>query len=561
MRNLNLDRDKWNLAALSIPEDRESCSFITSIAKDPAILYSSTKSDVFERIKTLVDEDSSASFELKAESKSYLNKAEKAFKDWKSDRRSTRGRKISAGLQDVLCTIGDFVQSFSGIAEMVKGADQQYGGLAYGTVSLLLCVAAHKQRREAVIEEVLEELTNAFPRLQTLERIQPKESLRGLIVDVFELVILFCRETIEYFAQRIRRLKDALSPKELKMKNLSRLRTKLSEIHKECTIMVLEELAETRKQLYEMQTRLRQIETTGNDTNTRLRESQAWIRKTSLRDNETYLSGLKQLLGIKRSEEAAPSSIVARYKSILSNEFSDQRREQRHPAQMSWTLLTSDTAFSNWLERAGSAILLLGGSNWLDYASIQLNWMSFASVLVVESVASSSNVLSFFCQTDYTITRRKRQSFSHVVCSLVYQLVEQHLERLWPLREDIADALKSPKWQDADCATAYETMAQLLIQLFAALEKSTKITIVIDRLDQCRWSDDPENGASALDKAVGSLLDIVRARSLAHLSVKILLVMDEGPAQEIAKVMRWAKGRGLDWKVDWNQETDEESDE
>jgi hypothetical protein len=122
VRKLNLDREQWGLTALSIPEDKESSS-ITSVARDPAILYNSTKSDVEERIMKLVDDDSGASSQSKAKSKLYL--AANAFKDWKSDRRSNAVRKASAGLQYVLCTVGDFLQSFSGIAEMVKAADQQ----------------------------------------------------------------------------------------------------------------------------------------------------------------------------------------------------------------------------------------------------------------------------------------------------------------------------------------------------------------------------------------------------------------------------------------------------
>lgn len=38
----------------------------------------------------------------------------------------------------------DFLESFSGIVEIVKAADQQYGGLAYGTLSVFLSVAVRK---------------------------------------------------------------------------------------------------------------------------------------------------------------------------------------------------------------------------------------------------------------------------------------------------------------------------------------------------------------------------------------------------------------------------------
>ena len=41
----------------------------------------------------------------------------------------------------------NFLQAYSGVVEIMKGADQQYGGLAYGTLSLLLIVSTRIQYR------------------------------------------------------------------------------------------------------------------------------------------------------------------------------------------------------------------------------------------------------------------------------------------------------------------------------------------------------------------------------------------------------------------------------
>lgn len=37
-----------------------------------------------------------------------------------------------------------FLEAYSGIIEIMKGADQQYGGVAYGTLSMFLCVRQSK---------------------------------------------------------------------------------------------------------------------------------------------------------------------------------------------------------------------------------------------------------------------------------------------------------------------------------------------------------------------------------------------------------------------------------
>ncbi len=48
--------------------------------------------------------------------------------------------KASRHVQNFATKFSGFLESYSGIVEVVKGADQQYGGLAYGTLSVFLIV-------------------------------------------------------------------------------------------------------------------------------------------------------------------------------------------------------------------------------------------------------------------------------------------------------------------------------------------------------------------------------------------------------------------------------------
>ena len=59
---------------------------------------------------------------------------------WRT-RRKQGSRKVGASLQSFATNFAAFLQSYSGIVEMVKAGDNQYGGLAYGTLSLLLSVS------------------------------------------------------------------------------------------------------------------------------------------------------------------------------------------------------------------------------------------------------------------------------------------------------------------------------------------------------------------------------------------------------------------------------------
>lgn len=278
---------------LSTPQEKTSSSLV-AVAKDPTKLYHFTKTDVIDQINELLQTEASSMLSLAADRRG----------EWKETRQTSTSYKATTGLQKVLCTISDFFESFSGIAEIVKGADQSYGGLAYGTISLLLSVAVHKQHREEAIEEAMEELTYAFPRLNVLQRLRPGETLCVLVVEVYCLVILFCRDTIGYYARRLRRLKAAVSPKELKMKTLSQLRTKLREIRKESEVMLLEEVDEMRKQL-------NQIQVTGVDTNSRVRDTQSYMRRTITQADADYLASFRRLLDLRQGRAAPLQALTS----------------------------------------------------------------------------------------------------------------------------------------------------------------------------------------------------------------------------------------------------------
>ena len=51
-------------------------------------------------------------------------------------------RKLPTLLQTFMTRFAEFLEAYSGIVEIIKQADNQYGGLAYSTVSLLLLVGA-----------------------------------------------------------------------------------------------------------------------------------------------------------------------------------------------------------------------------------------------------------------------------------------------------------------------------------------------------------------------------------------------------------------------------------
>lgn len=112
-------------------------SFVKA-ARNSRALYQTDKESLVARIEELEEADPEDRLDLKAMRKLRLSNDE--AQRWKKTRREG-ARKIGKGLQSFLCRFSDFLEAYSGIVEMMKGADQQYGGLAYGTLSLLLSVS------------------------------------------------------------------------------------------------------------------------------------------------------------------------------------------------------------------------------------------------------------------------------------------------------------------------------------------------------------------------------------------------------------------------------------
>jgi hypothetical protein len=429
----------------------------------------------------------------------------------------------------------------------------------------MLAIAMHKQQREDAIEDALEELSYAFPRLNTLRELKPKASLRALLVEVFALVILFCRDTIDYFSKRIGRLVAALSPKELKMKTLGELRKKLSEIRNECEIIMLQELAAIRLQLEDVQR-------TSTDTNKR-------VHMVQRRADRESRAELRRLLGLKmQSNGYFPNTDVEEYKSVLALDFAERRekprrgRRARGPRQATWDMLKEQNAFSEWVENHFSSLLVLSGTNWREDTQTPLCWLSHASVLAVEAFQKQAVdrgpesplcLLWFFFQANYTRPDRQKASFADVIQHLICQLAEQQPDLLQSRWEHITDTIASSRWSDPNRERAFMSMAQLLRDLMAKLPEGTEVRLIVDRLDQCRWTDDPSDKTDELHNAVWALLSLAQDRSLAKKNVrtKILLVVDEGSGRMISGVMGSQRGRSLEMVTDWAEETDDEDEE
>ena len=62
--------------------------------------------------------------------------------------------KVGKATQTFANNFSSFLQAYSGIIEIMKGADQQYGGVAYSALSLLLIVSDFHERKTCPLTNI-----------------------------------------------------------------------------------------------------------------------------------------------------------------------------------------------------------------------------------------------------------------------------------------------------------------------------------------------------------------------------------------------------------------------
>lgn len=481
-----------------------------SLLKKQGSIYNSTKHEIEQTIVTF--DTHAAGNDLASQVSEQLHLSSNAFRNWRASRTSSTGRKATTNIQSFLTTFADFLESFSGICEIVKGADQQYGGLAYGTLSVLLGVAVHKSQREEVIEDTLEELHFAFPRLQVLTDLQPSNKLQELIADVFALVITYLKEATEYYLYRRQRLKDTFVPSKIKGKTLTRIRKQLAEIRKESDILMLQDI--------------RKMRHTIEDMNRTLRSTQASVLAQGSSADGTLLSNLRSLLGV-RADSAHMS--FTDYSKLLTTAFNVRRAAIHVPYETTHSLLMENSSFAQWNRSEQSSILFVGGVNWHKQSCRDLNWLSQGSLIVIDHHKTQGHkVIWFLCQTDWTVSSRKRCTLQEILAHLIYELVCLHQDRLRIRHDYIQATVGSDPWKNGSPEEILNLFSELFLVLLLEFGAGAALTIVIDRLDRCRWNDEEGQEGWSMRFVLEMFLDMME-KAVSRL--KVLVVVDTLAAQ------------------------------
>ncbi|KXT00823.1 hypothetical protein AC578_2975 [Pseudocercospora eumusae] len=499
------DRERW---ASGLPSEA------VGSARSKDSFYQSSKDDLQVRIVELDSEEDPDS-DLAARVTDQLQITKIASAKLKAKRTSTTGRKITTGFQSFLYTFSQFLESFSGICEIVRAADQQYGGLAYGTLSLLLSVAAHKSQREEAIEEAMEELSFACPRLRILTGLNPSIRLQELIADVFGLIIIFARESTEYYLSRTLRFKESFVPSKVKGMTLTRIRKQLAQVREETEFLMLQEISKMRHTI--------------EDMNRTLRSTQASVLAQGSSADGEFLADLRHTLGVK---VGAPHMDLPEYTKLLAKAFNIRRAAIRVPYETTMEILMENQQFGEWIKTDQSSLMFAGGVNWHKHSCKDLNWLSQSSTLAINSLKErGQKVIWFLCQTDWTVPSRRRCTLQTVMSYLVYQLVCLHRDRIRIQHDNIRRIVVSDEWTNGDHEEELAKFADLFIGLLQEFGSDFALHIVIDRLDQCQWSDDDGFEGWSMRFVLDTFLEIM---SKVPCRLKVLIVADASAAQQLS---------------------------
>lgn len=545
------DKDSWTLSLADGPsEPRVGRCPPTRNAVD---IYNYTKEDLKSQIDALTN---TPSLEMwKAEDA--MKKAGISRAKWRKERQQSSARKAGAAFQKSMTSFSLFLDNFSGLAEIAKFVDRQYGGLAYGTLSLMLSVFEHKTSREEALDEGFEELALACPRLQTLQTLRQEgvdhdhhsfERLHPLVLSTCGLVVVFAREVTEYYISRARRVKEIFVPEQKKNKTLSEIRKTLGEVRQECDLLVLVTITALQRKLYDMSASLEEARAHAIETSSQGRRA----RKSS---DTSKLAKLRQILGV---QEPCEHVDLAEYKALLVDTFFSGSVRYKHcePRQVSMELLKEDGDFHDWWESPKSCLLLAGGSNFVDdHCQVGvLNWLSYGAVLTIEELRRQRQDVAFvFAQTSLALVpQKKRCSIQNIMANLIYQIAGMHDDLLRGKIDKLRAAVQTSAWHKNNTDAFMSEIGPLLLDVFTAFPERKQIFMVIDRLDQCFWEADED---ADMRTAIEGLLCVV-AETSCHL--KILLTVDSAALQKLARtkaVFHKKERKALLLKPEWCQAT------
>ncbi|KFX86685.1 hypothetical protein V490_08931, partial [Pseudogymnoascus sp. VKM F-3557] len=151
-------------------------------------------------------------------------------------------KKFGHSAQNFVKVFTDFLGAYSGIISLVKNAGPGYGEVAYETMSLFLSVFVNKSLNDSKFNDLVRELSKAFPQLDQLSSIYPSSSLETSVALVYKEVIVFARQATTYFTRLSVRIWMSIGrPPSIGIDNTaSTIKGKLADVNSQAMVLLHE---------------------------------------------------------------------------------------------------------------------------------------------------------------------------------------------------------------------------------------------------------------------------------------------------------------------------------
>ncbi|KAF9870784.1 hypothetical protein CkaCkLH20_11683 [Colletotrichum karsti] len=348
----------------------------------------------------------------------------------------------------------EFVGEFSGIIEIVKGADQGYGGAGYTALSVLLAVAVNTKRKDDLVSEALNNLKREYSRMVLLSEIYHTPMMSMYITTVFKLGIEFMQEAISHYSRPTwRRLWDAVvRPPFLLNRKVSEISAAMIQIEKERDTLLTKsvhvlhiKMDHMTENVAQLQGDLDQIHT--NDEKKRL----VTLRSELLR----YL--------------IQPNKTVDDYSRLLNGAFDLPPGLPRFGADQ----VMQEKAYAAWKNSRSNCMLVVTA---IEVASALKREAS------IDAAYGGVAVVDLYCQKADFMTDKDQATSLGVVVSLLFQLLEANpstlrdVSKFDSLRQRIAEV-------DGAGSRGLDVAFGLLSDILGHFDL---VYIVLDRVDRIR---------------------------------------------------------------------------
>ncbi|KAH6881928.1 hypothetical protein BKA58DRAFT_433709 [Alternaria rosae] len=304
------------------------------------------------------------------------------------DRKRSDGvRKTWSETERFVMQFDRFLNAYSGILDIVKTADAQYGGVAGATLALLFSTVKLKIKNEEAIVSAMEQISDRLPDLEVYRKIYPEPKLGLMLVDAYKDIIILARAATSYFlgstwGRQVINFGNPLSFEVLEQN----MRENFRRIRIRCDVLLaqrVDQLANELKDSYEREDRTRVV---------LLRDA---LNIGSYRTGDAVLS-LKQ------------------YRKALASSFDDDR----HRSKLCKSDLMTESKARFWQEST-SCLLMLSGCNEEGVGEVALSWLSPVAVDIVLDRLSQSRPVAFEICT-------RSSTWENVLARLIFQLLEKN---------------------------------------------------------------------------------------------------------------------------------------